>query len=114
MAAWKLAPALAVGCTSILKPAQQTPLSALRLGKMILQAAAGNPKKVSLELGGKAPNIVLKDMDVQTAIAGAAHAIFFNQGQVCCAGSRLYVEKGVFDQVVEGVAEHAKKIKIGS
>jgi len=56
----------------------------------------------------------LKDMDVQTAIAGAAHAIFFNQGQVCCAGSRLYVEKGVFDQVVEGVAEHAKKIKIGS
>src|SRR5438552_14370790 len=130
MAAWKLAPALAVGCTSILKPAQQTPLSALRLGelimeagfpagvvnivtgfgsgagaplaahpavdkiaftgstevgKMILQAAAGNLKKVSLELGGKAPNIVLKDMDVQTAIAGAAHAIFFNQGQVCCA-----------------------------
>jgi len=159
MAAWKLAPALAVGCTSILKPAEQTPLSALRLGelimeagfpagvvnivtdfgsgagaplaahpavdkiaftgstevgKMILQAAAGNPKKVSLELGGKAPNIVLKDMDVQTAIAGAAHAIFFNQGQVCCAGSRLYVEKGVFDQVVEGVAEHTKKIKIGS
>jgi len=159
MAAWKLAPALAVGCTSILKPAQQTPLSALRLGelimeagfpagvvnivtgfgsgagaplaahpavdkiaftgstevgKMILQAAAGNLKKVSLELGGKAPNIVLKDMDVQTAIAGAAHAIFFNQGQVCCAGSRLYVEKGVFDQVVEGVAEHTKKIKIGS
>ncbi len=159
MAAWKLAPALAVGCTIVLKPAEQTPLTALRLGeliveagfpagvvnivtgfgdgagaplaahplvdkvaftgstevgKLILHAAAGNLKKVSLELGGKAPNIILKDTDLATAVAGAANAIFFNQGQVCCAGSRLYVEKGAFDQVVEGVAEQAKKIKIGS
>ena len=158
MAAWKLGPALAAGCTIILKPAEQTPLSALRLGelileagfpdgvvnivpgygetagaalaahndvdkvaftgstevgKLILHAAAGNLKKVSLELGGKSPNIVLKDMDLETAIAGASFAIFFNHGQCCSAGSRLYVEKGVFDRVVEGVAEQAKKIKIG-
>ena len=158
MAAWKLGQALAAGCTIILKPAEQTPLSALRLGelileagfpdgvvnivpgygetagaalaahndvdkvaftgstevgKLILHAAAGNLKKVSLELGGKSPNIVLKDMDLETAIAGASFAIFFNHGQCCSAGSRLYVEKGVFDRVVEGVAEQAKKIKIG-
>jgi phenylacetaldehyde dehydrogenase len=159
MAAWKLGAALAVGCTIVLKPAEQTPLSALRLGelileagipagvvnivpgygetagaalaahedvdkiaftgstevgKLIVQAAAGNLKKVSLELGGKSPNIVLSDTDVQTAIAGASNAIFFNQGEVCSAGSRLYVQKSVFDQVVEGVAEHARKIKLGS
>jgi phenylacetaldehyde dehydrogenase len=159
MAAWKLGPALAAGCTIVLKPAEQTPLSALRLGeliqeagfpegvvnivpgygetagaalaahpavdkvaftgstevgKLIVQAAAGNLKKVSLELGGKSPNIVFKDMDLQTAITGATNAIFFNHGQCCCAGSRLYVEKPVFDQVVEGVAEQAKKIKLGS
>ncbi len=158
MAAWKLAPALAAGCTIVLKPAEQTPLSALRLGelileagfpngvvnivpgygetagaalaahnevdkvaftgstevgKLIVQAAAGNLKKVSLELGGKSPNIVLKDMDLETAIAGASFAIFFNHGQCCSAGSRLYVEKEVFDKVVEGVAEQAKKIKLG-
>ncbi len=159
MAAWKLGAALAVGCTLVLKPAEQTPLSALRLGelvleagipagvvnivpgygetagaalsahedvdkiaftgstevgKLILQAAAGNLKKVSLELGGKSPNIVLNDSDIHAAIAGASNAIFFNQGEVCSAGSRLYVQKGVFDQVVEGVAEQAKKIKLGS
>jgi len=159
MAAWKLGAALAVGCTIVLKPAEQTPLSALRLGelileagipagvvnivpgygetagaalaahedvdkiaftgstevgKLIVQAASGNLKKVSLELGGKSPNIVLSDTDVQTAIAGASNAIFFNQGEVCSAGSRLYVQKSVFDQVVEGVAEHARKIKLGS
>lgn len=158
MAAWKLGPALAAGCTIVLKPAEQTPLSALRLGELILeagfpegvvnivpgfgetagaalaahpavdkvaftgstevgkrivQASAGNLKKVSLELGGKSPNIVFKDMDLKTAIAGAANAIFFNHGQCCSAGSRLYVEKPVFDQVVEGVAERAKKIKLG-
>ncbi len=149
MAAWKLGAALAVGCTVVLKPAEQTPLSALRLGelileagfpkgvvnivpgygetagaalsahegvdkvaftgstevgKMIVKAAAGNLKKVTLELGGKSPNIILNDMDIPTAVAGAANAIFFNQGEVCSAGSRLYVQKGVFDQVVEGVA----------
>jgi phenylacetaldehyde dehydrogenase len=159
MAAWKLGPALAAGCTVVLKPAEQTPLSALRLGelisevgfpdgvvnivpgygetagaalaahpdvdkvaftgstkvgKLILQAAAGNLKKVSLELGGKSPNVVFKDADLDTAIAGAASAIFFNHGQCCCAGSRLYVEKPIFDRVVEGVAQEAKKIKLGS
>jgi phenylacetaldehyde dehydrogenase len=158
MAAWKLGPALAAGCTVILKPASLTPLSALRLGelfveagfppgvinivtgpgqtagaalaahpdvdkiaitgstdvgKQIVHAATGNLKKVSLELGGKSPNIVLKDADMEVAIPGAANAIFFNQGQVCCAGSRLYIEQGVFEQVTEGVAQHAKKIKMG-
>ncbi len=158
MAAWKLGPALATGCTVVLKPAEQTPLSALLLaelvadagfpegvvnvvpgygetagaalaahpdvdkiaftgstevGKIILQAAAGNLKKVSLELGGKSPNIVFDDADVKPTIAGAASAIFFNHGQCCCAGSRLFVEKDMFDQVVEGVADQAKKIKVG-
>src|SRR5689334_6104146 len=158
MAAWKLGPALAAGCTVVLKPAEQTPLSALRLGeliqeagfpdgvvnivpgfgetagaalaahpdvdkvaftgstevgKIIVKAAAGNLKKVSLELGGKSPNIVLPDADIDLAIPGAAHAIFFNHGQCCVAGSRLYVHKSQFDKVVEGVAEHAKKIKVG-
>ncbi|MGQ0666430.1 MAG: aldehyde dehydrogenase family protein [Nitrospiraceae bacterium] len=158
MAAWKLGPALAAGCTVVLKPAEQTPLSALRLGeliceagfpdgvvnvvpgfgetagaalaahpdvdkvaftgstevgKLILGAAAGNLKKVSLELGGKSPNIVFKDADVEASIPEVASAIFFNHGQCCCAGSRLFVEKGIFDKVVEGVAEDAKKIKVG-
>jgi len=158
MAAWKLGPALATGCTVVLKPAEQTPLSALLLaeliaeagfpngvvnvvpgygetagaalpshpdvdkvaftgstevGKLILQAAAGNLKKVSLELGGKSPNILFADADMQASIPGAANAIFFNHGQCCCAGSRLYVEQQIFDEVVEGVAERAKKIKLG-
>jgi phenylacetaldehyde dehydrogenase len=159
MAAWKLGPALATGCTVVLKPAEQTPLSALRLGelimeagfpegvvnivpgygetagaalaahpkvdkiaftgstevgKLIVHAAAGNLKKVSLELGGKSPNVVFKDADLDSAIPGAASAIFFNHGQCCCAGSRLYIEKSVFDQVVEGVANEARKLKVGS
>lgn len=80
------------------------------VGKLIARAATGNLKKVSLELGGKSPNVILKDTDVKTAIAGAAHAIFFNHGQVCTAGSRLYVEKDIFDQVTEGLATHAKSI----
>src|SRR5258708_7304881 len=84
------------------------------VGKLIVHAAAGNLKKVSLELGGKSPNIVYKDADLDSAIPGAASAIFFNHGQCCCAGSRLYVEKPIFDRFVEGVAEHAKKIKVGS
>jgi len=157
MAAWKLAPVLAVGCTVVLKPAEQTPLTALLLGeilqeaglpagvvnivtgygdagaaiaahpgvdkvaftgstdvgKKILQAAAGNLKKVSLELGGKSPQIVLNDADLDVAIPGAAMAIFFNHGQCCCAGSRLYAEREVFDDVVAGVAEEARKIKLG-
>jgi phenylacetaldehyde dehydrogenase len=158
MAAWKLGPALAAGCTIVLKPAEQTPLSALLLGelcmeaglpegvlnivtgygetagaalaahpgvdkvaftgstevgKLIVQAAAGNLKKVSLELGGKSPNVVFKDADLDVAIAGAASAIFFNHGQCCCAGSRLLVEKDIFDQVVDGVSAAASKIKLG-
>ncbi len=79
------------------------------VGKLIVQAAAGNLKKVSLELGGKSPNIVFDDADLDSAIPGAASAIFFNHGQCCCAGSRLYVEKKVFDKVVDGVAQHAGK-----
>ncbi|HKQ87718.1 MAG TPA: aldehyde dehydrogenase family protein [Candidatus Acidoferrales bacterium] len=158
MAAWKLGPALTTGCTVVLKPAEQTPLSALRLGeliqeagipdgvvnivtglgeaagaplaahpdvdkvaftgstevgRLILQAAAGNLKKVSLELGGKSPNVVLDDADLDAAVAGAASAIFFNHGQCCCAGSRLYVEQKSFDKVVEGVANAAEKINVG-
>ncbi len=83
------------------------------VGKLILQAAAGNLKKVSLELGGKSPNIVFDDADMDSTIPGAANAIFFNHGQCCCAGSRLYVEQDIFDEVVGGVAERAKKIKLG-
>ncbi len=159
MAAWKLGPALTCGCTVVLKPAEQTPLSALKLGelvleagipegvvnvvtgfgeetgaplaahdevdkvaftgstevgKLILQAAAGNLKKVSLELGGKSPNVVFADSDIEESIPGAANAIFFNHGQCCAAGSRLFAEESVYDEVVAGVAEHAKNIKVGN
>ena len=158
MAAWKLGPALATGCTVVLKPAEQTPLTALRLGeliqeagipdgvvniitgfgetagaalaahpdvdkiaftgstevgKIIVRAAAIDLKKVSLELGGKSPNIILADADIDSAIAGAANAIFFNHGQCCCAGSRLYIQKKHFDKVVDGIASAARKIKVG-
>lgn len=159
MAAWKLGPALTAGNCVVLKPAEQTPLSALRLGELLLEAglpegvvnivtgfgetagaalaahgdvdkvaftgstevgrlivraAAGNLKKVSLELGGKSPNIVFKDTgDIEAAINGAANAIFFNHGQCCCAGSRLLVEREIFDEVVDGVAQQARKIKLG-
>jgi phenylacetaldehyde dehydrogenase len=158
MAAWKLGPALTTGCTVVLKPAEQTPLSALLLGdllleaglppgvvnivtgfgeeagaplaahpgvdkvaftgstevgRLIVQAAAGNLKKVSLELGGKSPNVVFADADMQAAIPGAANAIFFNHGQCCNAGSRLYIERPVFDDVVGGVSEAARQIKVG-
>jgi phenylacetaldehyde dehydrogenase len=159
MAAWKLGPALATGNTVVLKPAEQTPLTALRLaeliaeagvpdgvvnvvpgfgetagaalaahpdvdkvaftgstavGKLIVAAAAAtNLKKLTLELGGKSPNIVFEDA-VDGAIEGAANAIFFNHGQCCVAGSRLYVHQSRFDEVVDGVAEIAKSIKLGS
>jgi phenylacetaldehyde dehydrogenase len=83
------------------------------VGRLIAQAATGNLKKVSLELGGKSPNIVFSDADPKAAIAGAANAIFFNHGQCCVAGSRLYVEAGSFDEVVAGVADIAKSIKLG-
>jgi phenylacetaldehyde dehydrogenase len=158
MAAWKLGPALTTGCTVVLKPAEQTPLTALRLaeliaeagmpegvvnvvpgygetagaalsghpdvdkvaftgstevGKLIVQAAAGNLKKLTLELGGKSPNIVFDDAE-DGAIEGAANAIFFNHGQCCVAGSRLFVQESRYDEVVDGVAEIAKSIKLGS
>ena len=157
MAAWKLGPALTTGNTVILKPAEQTPLTAIRLagliaeagvpegvvnvvtgfgetagaalaahplvdkvaftgstevGRLIVHAAAGNLKKVSLELGGKSPNIVFDDASPD-AVAGAANAIFFNHGQCCVAGSRLFVQQSRFDEVVEGVSEIAKSIKLG-
>jgi phenylacetaldehyde dehydrogenase len=158
MAAWKLAPALAAGCTVILKPAEQTPLSALRLGELIMEAgipagvvniitgfgetagaalanhfdvdkvaftgstevgrliikaAAGNLKRVSLELGGKSPAIVFPDADLDVAIAGTAHAIFYNQGQCCTAGSRLFAHRSVYEKIVEGMVSRAGEIKIG-
>jgi phenylacetaldehyde dehydrogenase len=83
------------------------------VGHEIVKASAGNLKRVSLELGGKSPNIVFNDADLDSAIAGAASAIFFNHGQCCCAGSRLFVEEKVFDRTVEGVADAGKKIKLG-
>ena len=82
------------------------------VGKLIVKAAAGNLKKVSLELGGKSPNVVYADADLEAAIPGAANAIFFNHGQCCNAGSRLYVQKQVFDDVVAGVSDAAKSIKV--
>lgn len=159
MAASKIAPALAAGCAIILKPAEETPLTALRLahlieevgfpagafnlltgfgdtagaaltahpdvdkvtftgstevGQLILKAAAGNFKRVTLELGGKTPVIVMPDANVAQAIEGAARSIFTNTGQVCNAGSRLFVHQSHFDEVVEGVSKIAKSIKIGS
>ena len=83
------------------------------VGKLILRAAAGNLKKVTLELGGKSPNIVLPDADLEVAIPGTANAIFFNHGQCCCAGSRLYVHERQFDDVVSGVAGIAAQIRVG-
>src|SRR5579863_6361884 len=83
------------------------------VGKLIVQAAAGNLKKLTLELGGKSPNIVFSDADPEAAIAGAANAVFFNHGQCCVAGSRLFVQEDRFDDVVAGVAEIAKSIKLG-
>ncbi len=159
MAAWKLAPALATGNTIVLKPAEETPLSALRLGeilleagipdgvvnvvtgfgetagaalvanpivrkiaftgstevgKIIVRAAAGDLKRLSLELGGKSANIVLADADLERAIPGAADAIFFNHGQSCVAGSRLFIHESVFERVVEGISDIARNIKLGS
>jgi phenylacetaldehyde dehydrogenase len=83
------------------------------VGRQIVGTAAGSLKKVSLELGGKSPNVVYKDADLDTAIAGAANAIFFNHGQCCCAGSRLFAEQDIYDEVVQGVSDHANSIKLG-
>ncbi|HXW79665.1 MAG TPA: aldehyde dehydrogenase family protein [Acidimicrobiales bacterium] len=84
------------------------------VGKLIVQAAAGNLKKVTLELGGKSPNVVFADADIEAAVGGAANAVFFGHGQCCAAGSRLYVEQKRFDDVVDGLAEVAKSIKVGN
>lgn len=159
MAAWKLGPALACGNTLILKPAEQTPLTALRLGELVLaagfpegvvnivtgfgpnsagealsnhmdvdkiaftgedktgreivKASAGNLKRVSLELGGKAPNIVFADADIDSAVKGAITGIFFNQGQVCCAGSRLFLEKSIHDEFMSKLTERVGKMRQG-
>ncbi|WP_348755589.1 aldehyde dehydrogenase family protein, partial [uncultured Aquincola sp.] len=158
MAVMKLAPALAAGCSVVLKPAEQTPLTALMLGELLMEAGfpagavnivtgdgpgAGAPltahagvdkisftgstetgkligrtamdrlARVTLELGGKSPVIVLDDCDPAAAAAGAAQAIFFNHGQVCCAGSRLYVQRRMFDRVVADVAAIAKQMPLG-
>lgn len=158
LASWKIAPALATGCTVVIKPAEQTPLSTLYLarliqeagfpdgvvnvitgdgpsvgaplskhpgvnkltftgstevGKLIGKAAMDNVTRVTLELGGKSPVIVLEDCDPAVAAAGASQAIYFNQGQVCCAGSRIYAHKKIFDRVVADLADHAKALKIG-
>jgi aldehyde dehydrogenase (NAD+) len=159
MQAWKWGPALATGCTVVLKPAEQTPITALRVaqlaqeagypdgvinvipgygptagaavsghkdldkvaftgeyltGQIIMEAAArSNLKRVSLELGGKSPNIIFADADLDAAIEGAYFGLFFNQGQCCCAGSRLFVEEKVHDQVVEKLVQRAKSQRVG-
>jgi len=158
MAAWKLGPALACGNTVILKPAEQTPLTALRLGelmmeaglpegvvnvitgfgpgagssiaehpaidkvaftgstevgKIILKASAGNLKKVSLELGGKAPNIIFPDADLDQAVPTAMMGVYFNSGQVCCAGTRIFVQRERYDEVVEKLANFSKGVSVG-
>jgi len=160
MQAWKLGPALAAGCTVVLKPAEQTPLTALRVGELILEAgfpdgvvnilpgygptagaaiarhmdidkvaftgstevghlimknaAETNLKRVTLELGGKSPNIVFADADMDQAIEGSHQALFFNQGQCCCAGSRLFVEEKAYDEFVEKSVARAKSRTVGS
>ena len=159
MVAWKWAPALATGCTIVLKPAEQTPLTALRMaelaqeadipdgvinvvpgfgptagaaitshmdidkvaftgegstGQLVMQAAAkSNLKRVSLELGGKSPNVVFADADLDAAVEGAYFGLFFNQGQCCCAGSRLFVEENIHDAFVEKLVARAKKQRVG-
>jgi acyl-CoA reductase-like NAD-dependent aldehyde dehydrogenase len=160
MAAWKLAPALAAGNTAILKPAEETPLTALRLGELILEAgfpdgvvniltgpgvptgaaitahmgvnkvaftgstevgrkvmqaaAQSNLKKVSLELGGKSPNVIFADADISRAIKGATWAVFSTAGQECVAGSRLFIERPVYEQVLEGLSDEASRIRVGN
>ncbi len=158
MASWKIAPALACGNTVILKPAEQTPLTAIRLGELImeagipegvvnivtgfgpgagssiaahpdidkvaftgsgevgreiLKASAGNLKRVSLELGGKSPNIIFPDADMPQAVAGSMLGIFMNQGQVCCAGSRIFVERGCYEQFTDQLSKFAQGMVLG-
>ena len=160
MAAWKLAPALACGNTCLLKPAEETPLSALRLGELILEAgfppgvvnvltgpglptgaaitahpgvdkvaftgstevgrkimeaaAHSNLKRISLELGGKSPNVIFADADLEGAVRGATWAVFSTAGQECVAGSRLFIERPVFNEVLEGLKAQVERIRVGS
>lgn len=160
MQAWKLGPALAAGCTVVMKPAEQTPLSALRVGELAMEAgfpegvlnllpgygptagaaiarhmdvdkvaftgstevghlvmkaaAESNLKRVTLELGGKSPNIIFADAEMDKAVEGAHFALFFNQGQCCCAGSRTYVEEKIYDEFVEKSVARAKKRTVGN
>src|SRR5438309_7175544 len=159
MAAWKLAPALAAGCACVLKPAEQTPLTALEMaqwfeevglppgvvniitgfgetagaplvqhpevnkiaftgsaavGKIIVKQAADTVKRVTLELGGKSPNIFFADADFEAAIDGALFGVFINQGEVCSAGSRILVQKPIYEKFVDAMTEKAKKIKLGA
>jgi betaine-aldehyde dehydrogenase len=157
MAAWKLAPAICAGCTAVLKPAEQTPLTILELatsfgdvglppgvvnivtgagetgaaivahesvdkiaftgsvevGKLIMRSAAATLKKLSLELGGKSPNIFFADADFEAAVDGALFGIFVNQGEVCSAGSRILVQRGIYKKFVDAMAEKARAITIG-
>jgi len=157
MAIWKLCPVLATGCTLVLKPAEQAPLSPLRLaelcmeagipegvfnvvtghgaagaalaehpgvdkiaftgstevGQKIVRASAGNLKRLSMELGGKSANIVFADADLDLAVPGAAMAVFANSGQVCVAGTRLFVQRPIYDEFVARVADFANKLRVG-
>jgi len=155
---WKLAPAICAGCTMVLKPAEQTPLTALALassfadaglppgvvnivtgsgetagaaivehpdvdkiaftgsvnvGKTIMRAAAGTLKKISLELGGKSPNIFFADADFEVAVEGALFGVFFNQGEVCSAGSRILVERSIYKKFLDAMVEKTRAIKVG-
>jgi aldehyde dehydrogenase (NAD+) len=156
---WKIGPALATGCTIVLKPAEEAPLTSLRLGELMLEAgvppgvvnivpgygetagaalaahsdvdkvaftgshltgqrivkaSAGNLKRVSLELGGKSPDIVFADAELETAVAGAGMAVFANSGQICSAGTRLFVERKVYDEFVGRVADFGKSLQVGN
>src|SRR4249919_3694099 len=158
MAAWKLAPAICAGCTTVLKPAEQTPMTVLELassfaeaglppgvvnivsgmgetgaalvahedvdkiaftgspevGRLIMKGAAGTLKKISLELGGKSPNIFFADSDFEAAVDGALFGVFINQGEVCSAGSRILVQKPIYTKFVDAMTAKAKTIKLGA
>src|SRR5436305_1836348 len=159
MASWKLAPAICAGCTMVMKPAEQTPLTMLALassfadaglppgvvnivtgagetagasivahpdvdkiaftgsvevGKTIMRSAADTLKKISLELGGKSPNIFFADADFENAVEGALFGVFFNQGEVCSAGSRILVQRSIYDRFVEAAAAKARTITVGA
>uniref|UniRef100_A0A8D3BWS2 Aldehyde dehydrogenase 1 family, member A2 n=1 Tax=Scophthalmus maximus TaxID=52904 RepID=A0A8D3BWS2_SCOMX len=122
MTAWKLGPAIACGNTVVLKPAEQTPLTCLymaalvkEVGKLIQEAAGkSNLKRVTLELGGKNPNIIFADADMDLAVEQAHQGVFFNAGQCCTAGSRIYVEEPIYDEFVRRSVERAKRRTVGS